>query len=157
LLCVYTDAQQPTADEEARFITAFRTAFEAQDVDALLALVCWDGTPEAHRVGLARAFSSLVKEKLVSVTLEPPSIAVEPEVTHGGFIYRMNIPAVRTLRYKTTDANAGQPSETSHQVGVKDGRLLIAQYAPLPEGRTSAHERNEKTPPLEQSAPAITP
>jgi hypothetical protein len=156
LVCAHASAQQPSADEEARFTAAFRQAFETKNVEALLALVCWDGAPEANRMGLTRAFQSFVDEKLASVQIEPPSVTVEPEVTHGGRVYRMNLPIVRTIRFKTTDAKGAQLSDGSHQLGMKDGKLLMAQYAPLPEGRPRSDGNTIINPPPRQDAPVLT-
>ena len=116
-----------SAEEQSRFLTAAKQAFEKKDVEALMALVCWDRVPdkfkESRKKQYTRDFGDASGD--IALTDPDPNYPDHEWKDKDGILYRANLPVVKQLKIKTKIGNAIYP------VGEKDGKLYLLAPAPV--------------------------
>jgi len=124
-----------TSEEEARFVTAVRKAFEARDASALDALTCWDRVPQKSKENTQRGYTGLIGEKTCVFEFklaEPDLKFVGHDQTEDGVTYRANLPITKQLEVTCRDkADKKILLVISYPVGEKDGQLFLLGSAPV--------------------------
>ena len=120
-----------TQDEDARFVTAARKAFDTHDANALAALTCWervsDKLKESGRKQYAKDAARTVADvKLTNPDPKFPDLAWKDK---DGTEYRSNLPVTKQL--KITFGPGGLFREATYPVGEKDGKLYLLEPAPV--------------------------
>jgi hypothetical protein len=107
-----------TPEEETRFVTAAKQAFEKHDADALMALTCWDRVPDRFKD--KRAFASDVALSFTDISLVAPDRQFADFVwkDSDGITYRLNLPVVKQLKISFVKGSRVYP------VGEKDGTIM---------------------------------
>jgi hypothetical protein len=118
---------QAAAGEQSRFLAAAEQAFEKKDVEALLALVCWDRVPDKFKESRKKQFTRDVSDATddIALTDPDPNYPDHEWKDKDGVSYRANLPIVKQLKIKTRIGNAIYP------VGEKDGKLYLLAPAPV--------------------------
>jgi hypothetical protein len=117
--------------------TRYQQAHEAQDLDALRGLVCWDRVDEVTRASVERQIEKELGRSIEAVRVEPLSEGFELEYTLDGVTYRPNLTPVRRIRIEFTMPEKGEPNlstSMSFLVGERDGTYLITTAAPVADG-----------------------
>ncbi len=116
-----------SAEEQSRFLTAAKQAFEKKDVEALMALVCWDRVPdkfkESRKKQYTRDFGDATGD--IALTDPDPNYPDHDWKDKDGVSYRVNLPVIKQLKIKTKIGSAIYP------VGEKDGKLYLLAPAPV--------------------------
>lgn len=140
-------------EEEARFLTASRQAFERHDSNALVLLTCWDRVPDRIKREGAKQYERAVAATNVLVTLVPPSqkfvqlndgwtknidsrfVGIGRNWEEFNATNRLNLAIVKELKMVYGPVKNSDGSSTtinwSYPVGEKDGKLYICEPAPL--------------------------
>ena len=142
-----------SSDEEARFVTAAKQAFEKHDADALVLLTCWDHVPDRIKQAGKQQYARAVMAMNVVITLVSPDAQIvklndewkknrDPrfvELDHTwqefGVTNRLNLPAAKELKMtygpiKNSDGDT-TTIEWAYPVGEKDGKLYFSEPAPV--------------------------
>jgi hypothetical protein len=142
-------------EEEARFATAAKQAFEKHDADALVALTCWDRVQDKLKkdgkqqyvgiIGYTKTItgSPVTDIKLVSpdksgtqwnVDDDPRFAEIDPAWKEAGAVYHSNLPVVKQLKVTfaptKADAQTSLTIDVTYPVGEKDGKLYFIEPAP---------------------------
>src|SRR6185295_4076654 len=82
------------AEEESRFLAAAKQAFAKQDVEAVMALVCWDRVPQKFKASRTKQYPSDLAKAPTDITLpEPhPDSPAREWKDKDGVSYRTNLP-----------------------------------------------------------------
>jgi hypothetical protein len=115
----------------------YQRAHEAQDLDALRSLVCWDRVDEATRDSVERQIEKELGRAIEAVRVEPLSEGFELEYTLDGVTYRPNLEPMRRIRIEFAPPEEGEASASSSMsflVGERDGAYLITTAAPVADG-----------------------
>jgi hypothetical protein len=134
LALAWAGCQPGGAGSPDELATRYQQAHEAQDLDALRSLVCWDRVDEATRDSVERQIEKELGRPIEAVRVEPLSEGFELEYTLGGVTYRPNLEPVRRIRIEFTVPEEGDPSVStsmSFLVGERDGAYLITTAAPV--------------------------
>jgi hypothetical protein len=134
--------------EEARFLNAATNAFAAHDADALVAMTCWDGTPDKLKNDGKEQYATIVAGPRATdirfvnpdpkyewtVDEDPRLIQIDPDWKTAGVAYHSNLPVTKQLKitFAPMDAGGGNSMTISvtYPVGEKDGKLYLIEPAP---------------------------
>jgi len=154
----------------SEFMAAFRQAHDHRDLEAMSKLFCWDRVTPENKKSTENYLRGAFDNKLVDVKLTTEHPQGRPDVyLRSGITYRLNLPPVAELVVQDPPlTKKGDYGATYYPVGIKDGRYLIAQMAPVegsaaqeyptPSGlseRTSQPSQSGKT--TEAARPPVVP
>jgi hypothetical protein len=128
------------AESPDELAARYQEAHEAGDLDALRALVFWEGVDELTRSSVERQIEKELGRGIESVRVEPLSEGFALEYTLDGVTYRPNLAPVRRLRIEFTQSEESEEGETitsasiSFLVGEREGAYLITASAPVTDG-----------------------
>lgn len=118
-------AEDDKRDTVEEFIAAFKTAFDANDQEAIEALHYWGDTPEDLRAGMMQMFDNSLGMKIKDAEFVPLGPGVRPvSVKRGGVTYGPNVEVAGVIDYAMVyeDASGNVSSTTSEQtIGTVDG------------------------------------
>ena len=85
------------SEEQSRFVAAAKQAFEKQDADALMALVCWDRVPDKFKERRRKQYARDVAESTTDIALTDPDPNYPDHEWKDtdGVSYRANLPVVK--------------------------------------------------------------
>jgi hypothetical protein len=114
---------------------AVERAYDAHDLEAMRALVCWQNVDARTRAAFEQAVTADESLTVARVSAEPLGEGAVSEYVMEGVRYRPNVPPAGRLDVRF--AAAGQPGavrtdETSFLAGREDEGYCIAQAAPEP-------------------------
>jgi hypothetical protein len=118
-------------EEEARFLTAAKAAFEKHDGEALAALTCWDRVPDKLKESNKKHYGRDVAQTATDMKVinpDPNFPDLEWKDTDG-VSYRSNLPVTKQL--KITFAPGGRFKDATYPIGEKDGKLFLLEPAPV--------------------------
>ena len=128
-----------TADQEKAFVDAYKQAFEAQDGDALKALLYTEGADpmalEFYGQMMTAEFGGTITEiGLKDLTADDVKKAGEvmPGPTGGNFVLKPKPYKKLVIKIQMKDANGESNSTDESFVAEADGKLVIATPAPAP-------------------------
>ena len=127
----FQSALAATQDEEARFASATRKAFDTHDTDALSALTCWDRVPSKLKESGKKQYARDAARAVTGVMLTNPD-PKSPDLVWNdkdGRAYRSNLPVIKQPRI--TFGPGGLFREATYPVGEKDGKLYLLEPAPV--------------------------
>lgn len=117
-----------TQDPRAALIAAFRRASEQKDLDAMLALYCWDGVDAEMR----ETVSGNVRDELRQPVMDLEIVDAEPGKhgprEEGGFRWKPNLPVVAVMKARFAPAAPGtglSVSEAEYLLGMQGGEYRI--------------------------------
>lgn len=117
-------------DPEAAFLAAYRAAHEKKDVDALMALHCWDDVPADLRQTIRENMQDQVHSTVTEARIDPVAPGQVDERVEGTIRWRPNLPAsgmfVATLEPEPGYSQTGIEAA----VGQKGGRCLFVVMVP---------------------------
>jgi hypothetical protein len=125
------------AESPDELAARYQEAHEAGDLDALRALVFWEGVDELTRSSVERQIEKELGRGIESVRVEPLSEGFALEYTLDGVTYRPNLEPVRRLRIEFTESEEGEAitsTSVSFLVGEREGAYLITASAPVTDG-----------------------
>jgi hypothetical protein len=128
------------AESPDELAARYQEAHEAGDLDALRALVFWEGVDELTRSSVERQIEKELGRGIESVRVESLSEGFALEYTLDGVTYRPNLAPVRRLRIEFTQSEESEEGETitsasiSFLVGEREGAYLITASAPVTDG-----------------------
>ena len=130
IILPFQSLRAATPEEQARFLTAVRQAYDKQDTNAIFALVCWDGVSDKNTDGLKKMFVREVAEEVSAMTLVDP----DPNVSldwkdKDGIAYHSNLPVIKRL--SIFFAPGGDIRSDMTPVGEKDGKLFLLGPIPI--------------------------
>ena len=128
-----------TADQEKAFVDAYKQAYEAQDGDALKALLYSEGADpmalEFYGQMMTAEFGGTITEiGLEDLTADDVTKAGEamPGPTGGEFVLAPKPYKKLVIKIHTKDANGKSTSTSESFVAETDGKLVISTPAPAP-------------------------
>jgi hypothetical protein len=132
-------ASAASPEQEKAFVESYKTAFEAQDADALYALLFVEGAiPEAadfYKSSMVADFGQKISEiSLQDLTPEEVTEAGETMPTPDGGLAVLRPKPYKKIVIKidTSDANGTSTSTNTGFVAEKDGKIGISVPAPAP-------------------------
>ncbi len=132
-----TMAQAATAEQEQAFVDAYKHAYEAQDGEALKALLYTEGADpmalEFYGQMMTADFGGTITEiGLRDLTPEEVQQAAEPMdgPTGGKFVLAPKPYKKLVIKIQVKDANGESNASDESFVAEKDGKLVIATPAP---------------------------
>ena len=131
IILPFQSVRAATPEEQARFLTAVRQAFDKQDTNAIFTFVCWEGVAVKDTDGLKKMLVSEITEMKVSdMTLVDPDPKV-PDVwkDEDGIAYHLNLPVTKRLR--VIFAPGGHFGSDMAPVGEEDGKLYLLGPIPI--------------------------
>jgi hypothetical protein len=127
-------------EEEARFVTAAKQAFEKHEADALIRLTCWDRVSDEHKERGKKRYAKEVALTATDVVLSAPD-PNSPDLEwkdEAGVARRSNLPVVKHLKItfapgSTIELKMGpvKVKAVTYPVGEKAGKLFLLQSAPV--------------------------
>jgi hypothetical protein len=129
--CSHHGASAPaTPEEQARFLTAVRQAYDKHDTNDIFTLVCWDGVSDKDTDGLKKMLVREVAEKVSEMTLIDPDPKISDEwKDKDGIGYHSNLPVIKRLSIYF--APGGDIRSDLTPVGEKDGKLFLVGPIPI--------------------------
>lgn len=130
LLACALVACAPGPDERARavFLQAWTQAHASRDVEAQLALYCWDGVDYSHRAFVRQSLVFESEFPLAEASIEPLEDNDGYSYVYEGSQYRPNLTPVARLRLVFDNQ---ERLHSSLLLGVKDDRYLLVNPAPI--------------------------
>jgi len=114
-----------SSDPEADLIAAYRQAHASQDVDAILALYCFDRVDAEMRETVRGNVSDELLAPIKSIRIEPADPQAHGPRAEGGIRWRpsLDVVALMTVEYDTSSVPPGSFvfTQAQHPVG-KSGR-----------------------------------
>jgi hypothetical protein len=127
-------------EEAARFVAAAKQAFENRDVEALMALTCWDRVPDKLKESGRKHYVRDIAHNATDIVLISPDPMYPDHMWNDkdGVSYRSNLPVVKQLKITfspgtTIDTKIGAigVSHAHYPVGEKEGKLYLLAPAPV--------------------------
>jgi hypothetical protein len=141
LLMVYA-GKQPTFSADTlgtEFAAAFRQAHEQHDLEAMRKLFCWDRVTPEFRKATEDELRGDFDNKIVSIKVTTEHPRGRPDVfVRNGVTYRFNLRVVAELVVENPPLSKDAFNGTYYPLGIRDGRYLIAQMAPVEDSETQA-------------------
>ena len=126
------DALAEDSDDPRRrfsaFVEAFRSAFEAQNLDAALALFYWEGVARSLRTRVLGLLDRDLSDELLRVALMPSGDAPQRWEANGAMM-RNNLPVTARLLAEF-ESDTGSKHYSVHNLGLKDGVYYIVLARP---------------------------
>ena len=126
----FQSVQAASPEEEASFLKAAKSAFAKHDVEALMAMTCWDRVPDKLKDSGKQQYARDVAQTTTEITLIDPD-PMFPDVEWkdaAGVAFRSNLPVVKQLKIKFS---TGKFKDGTYPVGEKDGKLYLLEPAPV--------------------------
>jgi hypothetical protein len=118
-----------SSDPAADLIAAYRQAHDSRDVDAILALYCFDGADAEMRETVRGNVSDELLAPIKSIRIDPADPQAHGPRTEGGIRWRpsLEVIALMTVEYDTSSVPPGSFvfTEAQHTVGKKRGRYQL--------------------------------
>jgi hypothetical protein len=132
-LLVAAGPVDPKDAEKERLILNARRSFEENNPKLLLDLFCWDRVPDQARALISRVVAASFRGNPVkTVTLTPPPADfLDAATVKDGITYRPNLPVIYQLVVALE--RPSRQGVMKFPVGERDGRLMIANMAPVAE------------------------
>ena len=126
-------SQAASPEEEARVVSAIKTALEKKDAKALLELYCWDGVTDQFKQGTAKQTEKSVPKlpTVKEVTLTTPTPDQVSETHFGGVTYRANLPITKVAEVSFAEEGPNKHLTMKMPLGEKDGKLFITAPTPV--------------------------
>jgi hypothetical protein len=113
----FQSAPAATQDEDARFVTAARKAFDTHDADALASLTCWERVPDKLKESGKKQYARDAARAVTNVMLTNPDPKLPDLVwkDKDGTVYRSNLAVTKQL--KISFAAGGLFKDATYPVG----------------------------------------
>lgn len=118
-----------SGDPAADLVAAYRQAHSNQDIDAILALYCFDGADAEMRETIRGNVRDELLAPIKAIHIEPADPQAHGPRDEGGIRWRpsLDVIALMTVEYDTSSVPPGSFvfTESQHTVGTRDGRYQL--------------------------------
>lgn len=122
--------QAVSLQDEARFLDAVLVAYSTTNIDAIMALRCWDGVNAHDRASCPGVLAKQLRAEERRVqSVEYCSRELNHQITNNGVVY---VPNLKPIKWISVQFEPGVLSKRrlELEVGEKEGRLMIISYIP---------------------------